>query len=206
MGTVVRRDSQSGFVVQIPDSEIRRIAYAMKVPILVSMWQAALMFTYTVTFFSSPYISNVVFEKLHFFNYYIPALYRYSSVMFAKLERTNEFHAEFSMRLFDVILQSVVLVIVGIFVYCRIQCRRPDPLSLRKNILFLLLLLFLATPSIDVFVGISDLDNPGFFSNIYIRCLTVPGSNSFLCFIVYARFWESHFRRAILKERSGHID
>ena len=157
------------------------------------------MVSYTILFLSSARATSFVFQNLHFFHDYVPILYRYDSVHTAK-GHLGDVRSLFAIDLFNAILQCVVLIVLGLMLYRQIRGRRPDRLDLKKNLLFVALLLFMAVPSLDVFFGLPD---DTLFSGVFMAAATVPVFNALLYFIIYARFWESYYEDAWLGRRTA---
>ena len=195
-------DSLSDIQSLVPRRDIGRFVGAMKFPILLSIGQAVSMAVNTVVFVSNEAVANFIYRNLNFFENYIPILFRYR-VLYAERGSTNEFGTFFSIHLFSVFLQGVVLTLLAIFLFRLVRGRRPDCFGLKKNILWFLFLLILALPSVDLIYGI-DIAQSGFFSSAYLDCLIVPVFNLLFYFIVYARFWESYYAQSI--SRNYRID
>jgi hypothetical protein len=195
-------DSLSDIQSLVPRNNVVRFMDAMKLPVLLSVGQAVLMVVYTTVFLSNEAAANFIYRNLYFFENYIPILSRYSA-LYAERGLTNDFGVVFSIHLFNVLLQGVALTVLAIVLCRNIRGKRPDRFGLKKKVLWFVLLLFLAMPSVGLVYGL-DIVHPGLFSNAYVDCLTVPVFNLLIYFFLYARFWESYY--ALSMQRNFPID
>ena len=112
-------DSEGKLQSRIPDVDSRGISnvdsrrglVVLKLVAYLSLLQASVMFVYTVFFSLNRNASSVLFEKLKFFNDYIPALHRYAAGLAAR-RRLDEIPASFSIHLFNALLEILILLVL----------------------------------------------------------------------------------------------
>jgi hypothetical protein len=150
------------------------------------------MFIGSMALFSSDQAAAYVFMSLHGVTDYIPILYR-SSRALSENGHTDTFQTMFSVHLFQLALQLPIAPVFLVLLYQGIRGRTPDRLPISKNLLFLVLFAIALLPTVLLIFGPYDISDPSLFSNVFFSCLTVPCFNMLFYFLVYARFWESHF-------------
>jgi hypothetical protein len=161
--------------------------------VCIVLLQIVLMVVGTTLLLVSDHAARFVYENSNFIESYVPALYRYS----AAVRHTGDFYSHFSIRLFDGVLQLLVLGILTLILLRSIKGRRSESLGFRMELVFAAAMLLLLVPSYELLFNPYDSVFP-FLSetfNKFARCLVVPGANLFLFLLIYARFWEVNYTR-----------
>jgi hypothetical protein len=164
------------------------------VALVITLGQMVLMLVGTGFLSISNHASKFIHQNFSFLESYVPVLRRYS----AAFGQTDSFDYYFSIHLFQIVLQLVVIAVLTAILLRSVKGRRPEPLGFLKGLGYFAVLALLAGPSVELFWGPYDIGFPGYLSrntDSFVRCIVLPGANFLLFFFISARFLEPNYTR-----------